>query len=299
MKTFQWLESIDRRVLAAVRFINDIDGSPISGPLEIVSDPSFAATPGEVRNLRIRRNRFGLHILHFAPGFEDYCTAFSPEPPAHALPPRIAHLRVSDTEGRYLPAAFAIRLPRALADAESPDSASAPVEVRLLPAPNAPLADGWAVLRVTVWIESTPGLHVPLRGALLRVLRHEDGVAVSVLSLLGRGQTDWRPRADGSLPSSAEALVAIHGIPIVQFSTAADGSVLSASQRVRLELRHAPAFDATAPDALPDLEALSAATPGAGVESHILPALPAVELCARLRAACTLLLTASGELQLS
>ncbi len=310
MKTFEWLEDLDRRILAAVRFVNDVDGSPISGPLEVTGDPAFANGADEVRQLKILRNRAGLHGLQYAPKFRDYCATFIPDPTAPTPPPApessAAHLRVNDPAGRYLPAAFIARLPRALpGDPSTAPRASDPLEIRLLPAPAAPLADGWAVLRVTVWRELAGGARVPLHGALVRVLRPAAEVTPTTRELLGRGLTDWRRRPDGSAPDAAEALVAVPRIPVVQFSTATTGSVLSATQGIRLELRYAPAFDPAKPAALPNLAALSAQVPPLGIKRVALPADTTqpdgapLTLRARQRSACSLLLTAAGELQLS
>jgi len=295
MKTFQWMEDLDRRVLAAVRFVSDVDGAPIGGALSITADPSHTADPNEVLHLRVLRNRFGLHVLQFSPSFAEYCGAFDPVPASPSLETRTAHLRVTDPEGRYLPAAFEVHLPRAEPTVPPAlGNVDVPVEVRLLPAPNAPLADGWAVLRVTVWREITAGIKVPLRGALIRLLRDDDGT-----TLVGQGLSEWRHRPDGSLATTAEALVAARGIPVVQFNPAAGGAVLSATQPVRVELRRMPALNLAAPDAFPDLAALLADVPPASVQTAALPIATTLPLHARLRGSCALTLTAAGELQLS
>ena len=300
MKTFQWLEDLDRRVLGAVRFVSDVDSAPIGGPLEVSVAPGHAAEPGVVLNLRTMRSRFGLHVLQSARDFETYTSSFAPDPASPAPESRVVFLRVDDPTGQFLPAEFSVRLPRALPGTGAIASrVSTPLEVRLLPAPSAPLADGWAVLRALVWQEVAPASYRPLRGALLRVLREVDGTPIADLDLIGRGLTEWRAGLDGSRPAAAEALVAVYGIPVTQWNPAAAGPVVSTGQRIRLELRYAPAFDPDLPDALPDLAALAAAVPAAAVVSAVLPAVPPLDLQARDRRTLPLVLTQGGALQIS
>ncbi len=300
MSTFRWLEDLDRRVLGAVRFVSDVDASPIAGPLEVSVASGHAADPGVVLSIRIQRNRFGLHILQSAPGFESYTAAFIPDPTAPPIESRVVYLRVNDPSGRFLPAEFSVRLPRALPGVSAAAARiTSPVDVRLLPSPATPLADGWAVLRALVWREVSPGSFLPLRGALLRVLRQVDGAAIEDLEQLGCGLTEWRPWPDGSRPAAAEALVAVPGIPVTQWNPSAGGPVVSTGQAIRLELRYAPAFDPALPGAIPDLAALNAAAPSALVVRAALPAGESLQLQARERRTLPLLLTLGGALQLS
>ncbi len=263
-KQFFAKENLDGRLLGAIRFVNDVDGTPLAADLEIGTAPlpaGQAPNPNEAAPVRVLRSRFGLHVLTAGRGFADYINQFDPPPANPPLSDRIARLRATDNLGRYLPTQFELALPRSLrpGDAQNPTVFS-PLEVRLLPSPNAPIADGWSVLRVLVWrlvAAPAPGnpqatRPVPVRGALIRILRDEPGPGPH--PVLGRGLTDWRARADGSRPGSAEALVAAPGIPVTTWNPNANGAVLSAVQPVRIEARFHPDFDSDDPRLLPNID---------------------------------------------
>ncbi len=109
-----------------------------------------------------------------------------------------------DGGGRYLARAALLTLPSW--EDDGPEAFFRPLEVDLFPAPAAPVAPGWAVIRASVAEDGRP-----LAGALLRVHRPGDDGA-----LLGSGMTDHR----------GEALVAVAGIPVTTWREDA-GEVLS------------------------------------------------------------------------
>jgi len=287
-KTFHWRGDIDRRVIAAVRFVNDVDGTPISGPLEIRGTPPAANQPADANNpvpLRVLGNRFGLYVIHGGRGFEafvdaqgdidkGYVNTFAPAPVQPPAETRIARLRVSDPLGRFMPADFDLPLPRS-PQRNDPlhDTVFTPREVRLLPSPSAPTQDGWSVLHVLirrqVATEPLPAVPQvrPLYGALVRVFCDNPNPPPAQIEL-ARGITDWRAREDRFRPEVAEALVAIHGIPVTTWNTNASGSVLSEEREVRVEVRFDPNFDPKPElqpydqEVQPNLSAMEAVAPG-------------------------------------
>lgn len=219
-------ETLDRRVLAALRVRDAVTGATVAGPLDV-------RAPGA----RWIRNRRGWWVLAQAPGLEAHTTAFMapPAPPAVPGAPAIGSVplvvRVADPAGRYLPRVAALALPRDPdpAKAAKPESLFQPVEVDLFPSPAAPVSPNWAVLRV-----SASGADGPLAGALLRVVRK-----ASPTTVLGRGMTDAR----------GEALVAVAGIPVTTWEEG-QGSVLATEVEARVDLFWQAGAGPPDPDAL-------------------------------------------------
>ena len=91
---------------------------------------------------------------------------------------------------------------------------------------------------------------------------------------LGRGLTEWRPLAGGLAPETAEALVAVPGIPVTDWNREANGSVVTTGRSVRLQARFDTPFNPAVADALPDLDRLDPAEGAlpAEVRSAVLPA---------------------------
>jgi hypothetical protein len=207
------LESDVRRVWTAVRFIDAASSQPIDGALEVRAEGA-----------RWQRNRSGLHVLMQIgqpaarrSEFAAHEEAFDPVPsPA----PLTLDARVADPLGRYLPRRFAIDLPRAAL----PDGPTAPrfqpLDVRLDPAPAAPLLPTWAVLRISLRHAGRPAANVALR------LQAPGGGRA-----FGRGASDAR----------GEALVVAAGI--AQLSVG-DGAVV-VQREVSAEL--VASFDPAAP----------------------------------------------------
>lgn len=283
VKHFLNLEDVDRRVLGAVRFVNDVDGTIVRTPLVLSAAPvagDAELEPHDATPLRVMRNRFGVYVIQSGRGLATYANTFLPAPVEPPVEERFARLRATDPHGGYLPSEFLLRLPRTLdRDDPVPGQVAVPHEVRLLPSPSAVTADGWAILRVMVWREREGSL-VPVHGALVRVMRDPSVPAGGAAARQGRGLTEWRARGDGSRPDAAEALVAVTGIPVATWSTSPTGPVLSAVQTARLEITYDPAFDASAPSAQPDLERLEAGTDPALVRRSLMQP---VELRARER----------------
>jgi hypothetical protein len=280
--TFVWKEDDDRRVFAAVRFVNAVDLSQISGPLEFTAVPSTAVgppSPNQFLPTRIVRNRRGLHVIHsgtmavkglVADQLQAYVDQFLPTPSKPDKETLRARLRVRDLSGAFLPTDFSMDLPRDPIGRDPAHSLSAPLEVRMYPSPAAPVASSWAPLRVMIWrivaaptaADAAATRTQPLRGALVRALLKEDGVDLAHSKLLGSGVTEWRQRVDGMPADCAEALVALRDILVTKWGSTPGGPVFTDSQQVRLEVCFDPTFDPDTSDAPPNLEALETKAPG-------------------------------------
>lgn len=258
----------DRRVLGALRCVNAASGLPVPGPLRVTAAPRRAGDPvpapgTEHPPVKVLRNRLGLYVLHAAPGFAAYQASFSSPPAAPAPLSQSLRLRVEDPSRRHFPTEVNVALPRPadlvpFGTEPAADSVFRPLDVPMLPTPSAPVADGWAVLRVLVWRETTNPAEaaVPLRhpvpGALVRVLTDGNNPR-----LLGRGLTEWQRFPGEPARSASEALVAVPGIPVTMWNEQPNGPVLTENQDVRLEVRFDTGFDPAAdPLRIPDFTRL-------------------------------------------
>lgn len=234
------VETVDRRVLAALRPVDAATGLPVRGPLRV-----------EAAGLRLVRNRRGDFVVFAAAGLEAHTRAFA-APPAAPPPGSLAFpLVITDPGGRYLPRRGTLRLPRDPAPGAA-DSVFVPAAVALFLAPAAAPAVSWAVIRATVRDRAT-GRRLPW--ALLRVLRADTD------ALLAQGLADAR----------GEALVAVPGI-LITMPAAGNGPVLTTELEVKLvaffdgtltpiadaELLDPAGSGQAAADTIPDPDALAA-----------------------------------------
>lgn len=246
---FRPLESLDRRVLGALRFVDGNTGA-------VLRDPLLLSLPGA----RVQRNRGGLWVVSAVPALAGHEAAFESPPPLPALGSLSLTAQVSDPSGHYLPRRATLALPRdaAPANAGLPGSLFRPVDIALWPSPAAATGANWAVLRITV-LETASG--DALGGVLLRVMR--DGAT------LAQGLSDWR----------GEALVAVPGVPVTTWSNE-PGAVVALEINATLDAVFDPATGSrtpitqvragTAPVVLPtvdpdDLQARRAGLPGASL----------------------------------
>ena len=216
------VESLVRRVLAAVRVIDGVTGQPVLSPLSIHGEGATWI-----------RNRQGLYVLTGATGFESHQDALLEPPSDPAAGTVTLVVNIGDPSGRYVSRRQSILLPRDPDPGHAGDSRSLfqPIECRLYPSPIAPVSSAWAVIRATVARE---GSEEKLGGALIRVLRVSDG------ALLARGLSDVR----------GEALVAVPGIPVTTWETS-PGPVMGTEVDVQVEVVVDPvAGDVPDPDEL-------------------------------------------------
>lgn len=181
------VEDLEFRVWAALRPVDAVSRRPLDAPLRVHGIGQ-----------RWRRNVSDLLVLHELSEpvgrraqFEEYEATF-PAPIAVA-PPVVIRSTLEDPRGRYLSRTVTIELPRADAGAGQPPLFE-PIDVPMYPAPSAPLAAPWSVLRVQVARGGRPA-----GGCAITV--HEVGDEAQVL---GRGQSDAR----------GEAVVAVPGVPL-------------------------------------------------------------------------------------
>jgi hypothetical protein len=192
-------ERVEQRVLGAIRWTDAVTQSVIAHPLRVRSaKASFT------------RNLSGLSVIIAATGLEKYTETFVlPTPPAADVEPAVPidlEGTVEDPSGRYLPRAFNVKLPRR-ATKDVADSLFVPIDLQLLPTPQAKIPAGWAQVRVTV--KKATGEDFP--NVLVRVVAKADN------RVLGHGMSDAR----------GDALVGIPGLPLFQPSAADDEIVTS------------------------------------------------------------------------
>lgn len=211
---FRVVETLDHRVLGAVRFVDGATGQQVERPLQVDA-------PG-VRWIRNRRN---LHVVADAPGLGALTEAFEYPDPADVEPVTVA-ATVRDPAGGYVARSFSFELPRD-PDPASADNATSlflPLDVPLYPSPSASAVAGWAALRASV----IDAADAPVEGALIRVVR--PGTDPAGDKILARGMSDER----------GEAFVPIPGIPLMTWSDE-ETAVLANSVNLRIEAYADPA----------------------------------------------------------
>jgi hypothetical protein len=215
-------ETVDWRVLGAVRFVDAIGGRLVADRLAVTGD-----------GLRWLRNRSGHHVLALAPGLEAHAGRFAAPPAGPPAGSVTAPLSVRDPGGRWLARRAVVRLPR---DPDPEHAARAAslfraVDVALFPSPVVVPPPGWAVVRAAVRGDGGR----PLAGALVRMRRRGDEARI------GWGMTDGR----------GEALVAAPGLPTTASGEDDEGPVLVREVAVTLDVLWDPAAGAAPdPDAL-------------------------------------------------
>jgi len=206
------IESLTRRVLAALRVVDGVTGQQILSPLSV----SGAGTVWV-------RNRRGLYVLMGMPGLEAHQDTLLSPPTDPVVGSVSVVVDVHDMGSTYLPRRQTIRLPRDPDPANVGDDSSVfrPIDCRLYLSPSASMSSAWAVIRSTV---VRGGSEQGLGGALIRVLRASDG------QVLARGLSDVR----------GEAMVAVPGIPVTTWE-AAPGPVMGTEVDVQIEVVFDPA----------------------------------------------------------
>ncbi len=222
---------LDRRVLGAIGFVDAATGAAVTAPLVLRSE-----------RLGFLRNRSGLWVANrLRPETPDevalaaHLRAFEAPPAAPATGAVEFPITVEDPAGRYMPRVVRLALPRPV------EAVGTPVEAPLWPSPRAPLAPNWASLRASLR-RRVGGEDLPFAGARLAVLRRADGV------VLAHGFSDRR----------GEVLVAVPGLPVIDFTAPVDDGDPPApvgASRVPVRLEVHAAEDLTFP---PDPDAIAA-----------------------------------------
>jgi hypothetical protein len=247
------IDTVDRRALGAFQFMDAVTGLPIVVPARVeVRGATIGGVPVNAARhehaIRILQNRRGVAVIFRAPFFDTYASTFdNPVAPAEtAANPLRLRLAVVDAGPYYLPQEFQLDLPRA-PDPDAPESVFLPQPVRLFRAPNAPVQDGWAVLRVLVTEAGTDPANA-LPGVLVRIFRSPRAVGDPPI---GEGMTDWRGDITG------EALVPIPGIQ--RFRPGDGENVIETDEAIVFEATRHDDFTGD-PGQLPDVPALLAGT---------------------------------------
>ncbi len=216
----------DRRIIAALRFIDATTGGGIRQPLQLRTPPS--RPPG-----RFVRNLSGHYVLMEAPGFEHYSQTFNLNDLATPPPSTAINIDINDPSGQYLARQFSLPIPRDPASDPASitreDSLFQPVRVALYPSTTAPVNLGWAVLRTTV-VNAVTDERLPW--AIVVV----SAPAILPAETPFLAQADWR----------GEALIAVPGIPTTTWATGpGDGTgpppVTTAEVEATLEVVFDPA----------------------------------------------------------
>lgn len=259
------IERVDNRVLGAFRLVDAATEVPLIVPatiearateiVEIQPDGTsvvIQSVPLGNGAVDIRQNRVGHYVVFRAPLFENYLLAFEnpPLPVSLQNPARRLRLRLGVLAAgpHHLPQVFDFDLPRPLDPADAA-SVFAAQDVAFFRAPNAPVQEGWAVLRVSV--AQTGGGGAALPGVLIRVFRRPRQPADEPI---GEGLTEWR-----GARQRGEALVPIAGLQ--RFAPGAGANVIETTHAIELEATRDPAFTGAATQ-LPDLARLRTSAPG-------------------------------------
>jgi hypothetical protein len=201
-------ELVERRILAAVAFVDATTGQRIRESLTI----------GAPSGVRFVRNHSAIYVVTQSPGLTAFANTFAPTPP---LPgPTTLNLTVADPSGTYLARRFGLDVPRDPTPAAPlpANSVFSAVSVQLYRAPAAQTLPDWATVRAHVTRSAAD-----VAGALVRVIRKSD------TSRIGTGISDER----------GEALVIVPGIPLVNWDAGA-GPVLASQIDVTIEAVFVP-----------------------------------------------------------
>ncbi len=202
MTTVAMARTIQWRILAALQ----LEERPTSLPLRRHLEVTLGGRP-------LARNRSGLYIIDRAAGLEAHTTAFENPPPQPEPLSVTAEISIRDPLDHYLPRRLTVALPRD-PDGDGAASLFRPLSAWIYPAPAAPTAPNWSLVRASL---SRGG--EPAAGAFLRLVDGEG-------SELASGYADRR----------GEALVAVPGVPITRFTDEeGDGDILTDTLAATLE----------------------------------------------------------------
>jgi hypothetical protein len=233
------LETVDRRVLGAIEFVDAPTGARIHAPLVV-----------EAPGVRFLRNPSALYVVMSAQGLVPITNQWLAQPAVPSLGSTVLVLQITDPTGQYLRRRAQMSLPRdaSVANAAQPTSLFSPAVVQLYPAPAARTAPGWALVRASV-TSSGPGTP-PIEGGLVRIVRSSDGVRL----------------ASGVSDEHGEALVAVAGLPLFNVD-GGNGPVLTSQIAVTVQAVTDPA--AQLPIDPDDLERRQAVLPGTSSAANL------------------------------
>jgi len=188
-------ETIDRRVLGALRLVDNATQTQVERAMHVFAD-----------GLKFFPNRSCLYVISHARGLESHLTAFE-HPPNSSDPnaPDIGSLpfnvMIRDPLGKYLPRLVQLSLPLN-PDPEKNNSIFNPIDVPLFSSPVSGLNPNWSIIRASVFdlVNINDENPAPVPGALFRIWNSSDEV-------IAGGMSDQR----------GEAVIIIPGIPVSDF----------------------------------------------------------------------------------
>lgn len=190
------IETIERRILGAVRFVDISTKARISRPLKVTAE-----------KLTFVRNLSGDYAITRAEDADlsKHLDAFEKPPAAPAVEAREFFGEVKDPAGEFLPRAFSIKLPRDpnANNAGAATSLFRAVEVAMLSSPNRYIDANWCVVRVSVKEKAT---QAPIPRAGIRVTTTNPPQTVFGIT-------------EASGDSAGEALAVLAGVPFHTVST--------------------------------------------------------------------------------
>ena len=188
MQSLRIKETIDRRCLGALRFLDIATGKVVRRNLII-------RAPG----LRLFTNSSHLRVITYAEGFEKHLVTFEEPPTQPATESKKFKLSIDDPAREYLPRTYTLKLPRR-PKPQDHNSLFNPIDVQLYSDPSRTLSLNWSVIRVSVFDLKDPFNAEPLPGALLRATYGQN-------NQIAGGLSDKR----------GEAIIVVPGIPVTTF----------------------------------------------------------------------------------
>lgn len=176
-------ETVDRRVVGGIRFVDGITGNSIQSPLQ-------ASCP----QLTTKQNRSGIYVIFNGPGYTPLTNEFIPDPSTWPTTQQTYEVTVSDPSLRYLPRRANVTAPMSL-------TALTPQNVSLYSGPSSAPEANWAVVRASVVNSAGAGLPY----AVIQIVKSDNSIAAT-------GVSDAR----------GEALLAVPGLGLQVSSTSTD-----------------------------------------------------------------------------
>ena len=149
------LETIDRRVLGAIRPMDSASQTVIRRPMILSAN-----------GVRFFRNRSGSYVIESAPGLEHHITQFEKPPEDPPLGDVELDITLYDPLGYYLPRKATINLPRDASPENDNDANSSSlfraIDITMFCAPHYQMVANWSGVRVSLWRDSINGDKQPI-----------------------------------------------------------------------------------------------------------------------------------------
>lgn len=167
-------ESVDRRVLGAIRCVDAITGDSIAEMMSVTSS-----------QLDLRANRRAIYVIFNAPGLNPRTWQFDPVLPWPG--PTTFEISIQDPSRRYLPRRAQVKAPQPLPPSADPLLVFNPQPVSLFPSPAAPVSPNWAVIYISV-VKSGATPPVGLPWSVVQVARSDNKAVLATTVADKRGE---------------------------------------------------------------------------------------------------------------